>query len=141
MSKRIISYISIIALVICGFAVTPSTQKNISADVADPSDSGWTLQWSDEFNGNSLDGSVWTKETGGGGWGNNELQYYTDRTDNVNVSGGYLNIVAKKENYNGSQYTSGRIITKNKKYFKYGKMEAKIKVNGGIKMVFGLHFG
>ncbi len=129
MSKKIISYITAIALVVVGLAFVPST-KTVSA-AADPSDSGWQLQWSDEFNGTSLDNSVWTCEQGGGGWGNGELQYYTNRTDNVYVTGGNLNIKAKRENYNGSNFTSGRIISKNKKYFKYGKMEARIKVEGG----------
>lgn len=93
----------------------------------------WKLVWSDEFNGTSLDTSVWSYEIGNGnwGWGNGEVQYYTNRTDNVRVSDGNLQIIAKKENYGGQQYTSGRIISKGKKYFKYGKMEARIKVENG----------
>ena len=93
----------------------------------------WKLVWSDEFNGTSLDTSVWSYEIGNGrdGWGNWEVEYYTDRTDNVRVSGGNLQIIAKKENYGGQKYTSGRIISKGKKYFKYGKMEARIKVENG----------
>lgn len=129
MFKRIVTYITAIALVITGITFVPMAKK-VSA-VANPGDNVWTLQWSDEFNGSSLDGSVWTCEQGAGGWGNNELQYYTNRTDNVYVTGGNLNIKAKRENYNGSNFTSGRIISKNKKYFKYGKMEARIKVDGG----------
>ncbi|HAR92315.1 MAG TPA: hypothetical protein DCR28_04425 [Eubacterium sp.] len=131
MYKRIVSYIIAIALVITGITFVPMSKKVLA--VADPSDSGWTLQWSDEFDGNSLNTNTWTYETGTGqnGWGNNELQYYTNRTDNVYVTGGNLNIKAKRESYNGSNFTSGRIISKNKKYFKYGKMEARIKVDGG----------
>lgn len=93
----------------------------------------WKLVWSDEFNGTSLDTSVWSYEIGNGnwGWGNGEVQYYTNRTDNVRVSGGNLQIIAKKENHKGYEYTSGRIISKGKKYFKYGKMEARIKVENG----------
>lgn len=93
----------------------------------------WKLVWSDEFNGTSLDTSVWSYEIGNGrdGWGNWEVEYYTNRTDNVRVSGGNLQIIAKKENYGGKQYTSGRILTKGKKWFKYGKMEARIKVENG----------
>ena len=132
MYKKILAYTMAIALVICGLAFAPSAKK-VYADVPGPSDSGWQLQWSDEFDGNSLNTSTWTYEIGTGqnGWGNGEVQYYTNRTDNVNVSDGTLKIIAKRESYNGSQYTSGRIITKNKKYFKYGKMEAKLRVEGG----------
>ncbi|RGY82433.1 glycoside hydrolase family 16 protein [Parabacteroides distasonis] len=68
---------------------------------------------------------------GNWGWGNGEIEYYTNRTDNVRVAGGSLQIIAKKENYGGQKYTSGRIISKGKKYFKYGKMEARIKVENG----------
>ena len=93
----------------------------------------WKLVWSDEFNGTSLDTSVWSYEIGNGnwGWGNGEVQYYTNRTDNVRVSDGNLQIIAKKENYGGQEYTSGRILTKGKKWFKYGKMVARIKVENG----------
>lgn len=94
-------------------------------------DDNWELVWCDEFNGNQLDESVWTYEEGTGnwGWGNGEVQYY--RKENVSVSGGYLQIQARKENYEGCQYTSGRIISMGKKYFQYGKMEARIKVENG----------
>ncbi len=131
MYKKIISYITAIVLVVTGFAFTPST-KTVSA-AADPSDSRWQLEWSDEFDGNSLNTNTWSYEIGTGqnGWGNGEVQYYTNRTDNVFVNDGLLNIRAQRESYNGSNFTSGRIITKNKKYFKYGKMEARIKVVGG----------
>ena len=94
-------------------------------------ESSWKLVWSDEFDGDSLNTDVWTRETGGSGWGNNELQYYTDRTDNSYVSDGTLKIVAKRENYSNCRFTSARLKTAGKKSFKYGKMEARIKVNGG----------
>jgi len=89
------------------------------------------LVWSDEFDGSTLDKNKWTYETGSGGWGNNEYEYYTDRTDNVSVSNGNLNITAKKESYQGSNYTSGRIKTAGKAEFKYGRIEAKIKMPSG----------
>ncbi|WP_418755377.1 family 16 glycosylhydrolase, partial [Eubacterium ventriosum] len=94
-------------------------------------ESSWKLVWSDEFDGDSLNTDVWTRETGGSGWGNNELQYYTDRTDNSYVSDGTLKIVAKRENYSNCRFTSARLKTAGKKSFKYGKMEARIKVKGG----------
>ena len=88
----------------------------------------YELVWSDEFNGNYLDTNTWNYEIGTGswGWGNNEQQYYTDR--NIKVSNGTMKITAKREDYGGMKYTSSRITTKNKKNFKYGKVEARIKM-------------
>ena len=88
----------------------------------------YELVWSDEFNGNYLDTNTWNYEivTGSWGWGNNEQQYYTDR--NIKVSNGTMKITAKREDYGGMKYTSSRITTKNKKNFKYGKIEARIKM-------------
>ncbi|MGY5343308.1 RICIN domain-containing protein [Paenibacillus glucanolyticus] len=93
----------------------------------------WNLVWSDEFNGNSLNRANWTPEigTGSGGWGNNELQYYTDRAQNVQVTGGNLVITAQKESYGGMNYTSARIKTQDLKTFTYGKVEARIKLPSG----------
>ncbi|AIQ68104.1 RICIN domain-containing protein [Paenibacillus graminis] len=93
----------------------------------------WNLAWSDEFDGTSLNTSNWTAEIGTGvsGWGNNELQYYTNRPQNLQVTGGNLVITALKESYNGSSYTSARIKTQGKKSFTYGKIEARIKLPSG----------
>lgn len=92
-----------------------------------------TLVWNDEFDGTSLNTANWVYDTGTGssGWGNNELQYYTDRTQNVAVTGGKLEITALKESYSGMNYTSGRIKTKGKQEWKYGKIEASIKLPTG----------
>jgi len=84
---------------------------------------GKTMVWRDEFNGTSLDLSAWTFETGAGGWGNNELQYY--RTENTIFSEGNLIIEARKENFGGSAYTSSRLITKGKKEFKFGRIDIR----------------
>jgi len=90
------------------------------------------LVWSDEFNYTGLpDAQYWNMETGGGGWGNNELQYYTNREANAKVDNGILTITALKEDYGGRNYTSARITTQNKFDFKYGKIEAKIKLPYG----------
>lgn len=96
------------------------------------------LVWQDEFNGASLNLNNWEPMIGDGtayglnaGWGNNELQYYTSRPENVQVSGGNLHIVARKENYQGRQYTSARLRTKGKHDFLYGRIEARIKVPAG----------
>ena len=116
-----------LAVGVSGITIGETKTKSVKA--AD----NWNLVWSDEFNGTSLDTSVWSYEIGNGnwGWGNGEIEYYTNRTDNVRVADGSLQIIAKKENYGGQKYTSGRIISKGKKYFKYGKMEARIKVENG----------
>ncbi len=92
----------------------------------------YSLVWSDEFNGTALDESVWGYNLGGGGWGNNELQYYTQRPENVRVKDGCLEIEARKETYENREYTSARIYSKGKKSFLYGKMEARIKFPGGV---------
>ena len=94
----------------------------------------WSLVWSDEFNGPNgapVDATKWTAEVGGGGWGNNELEYYTSRVDNAYQSDGLLVIKAIKESYAGSQYTSARLITKNKFSPQYGRLEARIKIPYG----------
>ncbi len=76
---------------------------------------------------------LWTHEVGGNGWGNNELQYYTDRRfENSRVENGTLVIEAIKEEYGGNSYTSARLITyQNGASFKYGKMEARMKLPYG----------
>ena len=89
------------------------------------------LVWSDEFDGNALDEGTWSYNTGGSGWGNNEKQYYTTRPENIRVQNGCLEIEARKEQYENNNYTSARIMSKNKKTFTYGKMAARIKFPGG----------
>lgn len=91
---------------------------------------GYELFWSDEFEGDALNTNDWTCEIGRGsdGWGNAELQYYTDREENVAVRDGKLVITARKENYQGATATSARLITLGKVYFKYGYVTASIKL-------------
>ena len=86
---------------------------------------GMSLVWADEFDGSSLNQNFWSYETGNGtnGWGNNELQFY--RTENTGIQDGCLVITAKKEPYGGKEYTSSRIITKNKKQFQYGRVDIR----------------
>ena len=124
MRKKILSIILTTTMVLGLIPCIPCV-KQVKAE------SSWKLVWSDEFDGDSLNTNVWTRETGGSGWGNNELQYYTDRTENSYVSDGTLKIVAKRENYSNCRFTSARLKTAGKKSFKYGRMEARIKVNGG----------
>lgn len=75
------------------------------------------LVWSDEFNGTSLNSANWGFDLGGGGWGNNELQHYTSRTENVRVANGMLTIEARRENFGGNAYTSARLKTQGKQSF------------------------
>jgi len=91
------------------------------------------LFWSDEFNANGApDPLKWGYDIGGGGWGNQELQYYTNRPENVIVEGGVLKIKAIRESYSGSEYTSARILSLNKFAFMYGKVEVKAKLPAGV---------
>ncbi len=89
------------------------------ATLQPPPRASYKLVWSDEFSGPdsaSPDSSKWTYDTGGNGWGNNELEYYTNRTQNAHIKGGNLVITAQKETYTGSDgvtrnYTSARLKT------------------------------
>jgi beta-glucanase (GH16 family) len=93
----------------------------------------WKLVWSDEFDGPAIDTNKWGYDigTGNGGWGNNELQYYTNRPENSYIQNGNLVIEARKENYGGSQYTSARMVTRFKGDWKYGRIEVRAKLPFG----------
>ena len=89
------------------------------------------LVWSDEFNNDgSLDSSKWVHETGTGewGWGNDEKQFYTNRSENSKVEDGLLKITARKESWESSNYTSARIKTNKKFDFKYGRIDVRAKM-------------
>jgi beta-glucanase (GH16 family) len=100
---------------------------------------GWKLVWSDEFNspnGSTVDGSKWVRETGGEGWGNQELEYYTDRSENASLHDGNLEIKALAEKYAGPggvtrNFTSARLKTLGKFSETYGRFEARIKIPYG----------
>lgn len=94
-----------------------------------------TLVWADEFNYEGApDPTKWGYDigTGSNGWGNNELQYYTNRLENASVSNGMLKITAKREAFSGSAFTSARLLTKGKFTTKYGKIEARAKLPSGV---------
>ncbi len=119
--------VNVIAKNAIGQTISKSIQITLSASIA--------LVWSDEFDTpGSPDASKWGYDigTGSGGWGNNELQYYTNRVQNVVVSGGTLKINLFKETFNGSNYTSARLLTKDKFSVKYGKIEARAKLPAGL---------
>lgn len=91
---------------------------------------GYNLVWSDEFSGSNLDLTAWNQEigNGSGGWGNNELEYYTNSLKNVFLSNGNLIIEARKEAISGFNYSSGRMTTQNKKNFKFGRIDIRAKL-------------
>ncbi len=84
----------------------------------------WQEVWGDEFNGSI--GPDWVFQTGGGGWGNGELEYY--RSQNATIENNALVITAKKESFGGANYTSARMTTQGKRSWRYGKMDARIKL-------------
>lgn len=92
------------------------------------------LVMQDEFDTDGApNAKIWGYDIGTGtnGWGNNELQFYTKRTENVKVENGYLLITAQKESYNGSSYTSARLLTKGLFTQAYGRFEARIRLPYG----------
>jgi beta-glucanase (GH16 family) len=113
----------------CGQTATPQP----------PAVPGWQLVWSEEFNaadGSAPDPSKWTLETGGGGWGNQELEYYTSRLQNAQIQNGSLVITALQETYTGPDgvtrnYTSARLKTQSHFSQAYGRFEARIQVPFG----------
>jgi beta-glucanase (GH16 family) len=99
----------------------------------------YSLVWSDEFNtsnGSQPDATKWTYDTGGNGWGNNELEYYTNRAQNAQIQNGNLVITAQQENYTGNDgvtrnYTSARLKTQGLFAQALGRFEARIKIPKG----------
>ena len=84
--------------------------------------------WSDEFDGEQIDRSVWTYNTGGSGFGNGEMQFYTASQNNAYIEDGNLVIEARRENYEGKPFTSARLHTNGRFGFKFGTLEARIKL-------------
>ncbi|HYC28925.1 MAG TPA: glycoside hydrolase family 16 protein, partial [Chitinophagaceae bacterium] len=112
--KLILSRKPALACLLFGLALASCKKERSSAVIHEPSlpkqesvaaaaAATYQLVWSDEFNGTSVSTSNWNFETGAGGWGNNEKQYY--RSQNATVSGGNLIITAKKESFGGASYT------------------------------------
>ena len=109
-----------------------SIQKTVQVGVYVKSGSG-KLVWSDEFNTDGVpDTSKWGYDLGSGGWGNNELEYYTNSSNNVKVTNGNLVITAIKQSFNGSDYTSARLLTKNKFSFAYGRIDVRAKLPASL---------
>ena len=93
----------------------------------------WQLVWSDEFNYSGLpDESKWGYDVGGHGWGNKELQYYTERRkENARVENGHLIIEARRDGWESNEYTSARLTSKGKGDWTYGRVEVRAKLPAG----------
>ena len=93
----------------------------------------WNLVWSDEFNTNVVDKTHWTNDFGNGqgGWGNNELENYTSRPQNMYASNGILHIVALNESLGGFNYTSAKLKSIGLFYKKYGRFEFRASLPQG----------
>jgi beta-glucanase (GH16 family) len=125
----------VVLLIVLLASVSLSAQPGAAA----PATSQWTLVWSDEFNGANgsvVDPSKWISETGGNGWGNQELEYYTNRPLNAYQQDGNLVIKVLEEKYTGADgvtknYTSARLKTLGRFTQTHGRFEARIKIPRG----------
>jgi beta-glucanase (GH16 family) len=128
----------VIAILIIAVAFNACTEKRVvpaGTFTPPPEDKDYQFEatpfWSDEFdNAGSPDASKWNYDIGAGGWGNNELQYYTS-DNNAVVQDGKLSIEARKETKEGSSYTSARLVSKGKGDFLYGRFEISAKLPAG----------
>ena len=126
-------------MVLAAVLIAACSKKNHAQQepyVAAPVDKGWAFEatpaWSDEFEYTGApDPAKWGYDIGGTGWGNNELQYYTNSVNNARAENGKLIITAKRETFAGKEYTSARLITKDKADFLFGRFEVKAKLPSG----------
>ena len=134
--KKINKYV--FAFLVLSVTIFSCTDKKVIPEIVPAElvvDKNWQFEtipvWQDDFNtGVAADATKWTFETGGSGWGNNELQYYTSGS-NSTITGGNLNIIAKREPLLGRDYTSSRMVTKGKGDWLYGRFEIKAKLPKG----------
>jgi len=109
------AWITLVVGVSCSCAGTPQSSR-----------ARWQLVWHDEFDGTALDAGKWVRETGGGGWGNAELEFYTDRTENARIAGGNLIIEARRETFGYRDHTAARLRPQRLGAWRYGRREARI---------------
>jgi beta-glucanase (GH16 family) len=133
--KNIFKVLALVCLVYGFQSCTDKKNIPIIAPVPPVSDEDWTFEstpmWEDDFTNNGVpDPSKWSYDVGGSGWGNNELQYYTSG-NNVGIVNGNLVIQAKKENLEGRQYTSTRMISRGKGDWLYGRFVVRAKLPRG----------
>lgn len=117
----------------CSKGGSSTSTTNTTTPVTPPPARSYQLVWSDEFATDGMpDTSKWSYDIGGNGWGNNELEYYTNaRQENARVVGGNLVIEARKESFGGRNYTSARLLTKNKAKWTYGKFDIRARLPKG----------
>ncbi|MCY7358821.1 MAG: glycoside hydrolase family 16 protein [Rudanella sp.] len=136
MQKVLLNTLLIAALVACKGAdsATPTPTPVPPVCITPPTPVPLKLVWADEFDKAGLpDPTKWAYDIGGNGWGNNELQFYTDRRpENARVENGKLVIEARKEDYQARKYTSARLLTRGKTTWKYGRIEVMAKLPKGV---------
>lgn len=125
-----------LGLAACGGGSSSSSGGGETTGQSPTSYDGMTLVWADEFEGETLDLSSWSYDIGDGcpslcGWGNNELEYYTSSSDNSQLIDGQLVITARPENILNSRYSSAKLITRDKREFKYGRIDVRAKMPTG----------
>ena len=138
----------LVAVLTVGGASCDLDGEAIDLGQTDPTDDfGYVSTWSDDalagrritfqdnFDGPAgqpPDNTLWTIQTGGTGWGNQELEYYTDRPSNISLDGqGHLVLIARKESFNGKAYTSARLTTQGHFTQAYGRFEASMQMSTG----------
>ena len=144
-----LALLGLIGVGFVSFAARAAEPPVAESTAVPPAPAGWKLVWHDEFDGPEVDKTKWDFDRGNGfqteskqyvgGWGNDELEFYTNRPENVFVKDGMLHIRAVKESYKGFQYTSARLNTRKKDggplfNKKYGRFEfrAKLPIGRGI---------
>jgi beta-glucanase (GH16 family) len=138
--KRAVAAVLVIFGILLVVASCGGGSTTVPGSTSPPSSQApWTLAWSDEFNGtngSAPDASKWTYDIGGSGWGNDELETYTNRTQNAYLQDGVLIVQALQETYTGPDgiarnYTSARLKTQGLFQQTYGRFEARIKIPYG----------
>src|SRR5690242_14893919 len=126
---RTLSLVVLVAALSCDDAAAPTAPGQPPS----PQPGGYRLVWSDEFDRDGApDPSHWSYDVGGGGWGNNELEFYTnDRRENARVENGSLIIEARREPWENRSYTSARLVTKGKGDWTYARIEVRAKLPRG----------
>jgi beta-glucanase (GH16 family) len=137
---KVAALVLLSSLLFVNLAFGSAGSTTLTANLSNPA--VWNLVWRDEFdgpNGSGVDSTKWVTETGGSGWGNNELEYYTHRLLNAHIENGALVIKALQETYTGPDgvtrnYTSARLKTQGKFSLTYGRIEARLKIPYGLGM-------
>jgi beta-glucanase (GH16 family) len=133
MKKMVYTIVTLFAVL----QLTGCTEEKVIPPITAPQvivDKDWKFEttpaWQDNFDGTSVDQSKWTFETGGSGWGNNELQNYTNGS-NAKIENGALVLEARRESSNGREYSSTRMISKGKGEWLYGRFEIRARLPKG----------